>query len=477
MAAVAPIDEWTLIDTQGQEWHLQHNDPELWGVEGVKLCDDPKGFDGPVFTKIIQQHAGQEGGTDGGTRWDYIEGVFKVRLYHRTGRPKSVVESEWRQGWSPDETCMLKIHRPDEGTTRWLFVQLKERLKPETSRGKDRNLFPHHDMIMTVLALDPWWHSGTHETELETTTFVPDPSPNRVWDPGFDDLLTLWWTGGGWTKDTGVGHTAPGSARTTANGTRRILRAKSIPARGGQLWTELSAWVRWQSLTITGSGAAITLEVEAFNGGDSLGVTTVGNIVDPGTGGTWAQLKTTSFVTPPNTTNIRIQLAVESRVLLGTVWADDFIATSVLTYTATMTAPVWNPCDRDMYLRYELSAEVETIWEMPDYSFGSKSQGRPVVDAARTIRLKEIQNGQELNINTYPLEERIVADDATLQWARQNAVDWLYPVPAYTPPTTLTFKATVVDTSKPVGLIIFQDRKWSMPYGLQRAGIPEVPTP
>lgn len=471
MGAETTLWRITVVDINGTSWCIHSDNPYEMGAEGAKLCSDPKGFYDAPFKTIRNQTAYQEGATYGGTKWEPRDQTWKVRFYARNGASKMAIESRWRRGWSSEKPCRVIIEDIEGGTTRELLLQLESAPEFTPPTGRDPNLVPHIDVVMSTVSYWPFATSADQHIELETTTFVPDPSPNRIPDPGFSDLINLWWNMGGWTEDSGVGHTGNPSARTTGNGTRRILRTTSIAARSQQLWPELSCWVRWNTLT-TGAGAAITLEVEAFNGGESLGVTTVGNIVSPGTGGTWAQLKKTDYTTPVGTTVIKLQLAVESTVTAGTVWADDFVATSVLTYTATMTGTLWNPTDRKLYPFWTLSAHVPTIWTVPDYSFGDDFWDLAVEHADRMIALRQVNPGQDLTIDVYPRNERIAADDESLQWARQNGIDFLYAVPPYTPPTPFTVKATVVNTTQPVSALLKMRRNWSRPWGLVDPAIP-----
>jgi hypothetical protein len=462
----------TVYGTRGGEWVISGPDPMEVGEGGIKLASDPKGFYDAPFKTLRNSTAYQEGATYGGAKYEARDETWKIKVYSRPSRSKMSIESEWRRNWSPDKPCRVVIEDTEEGTTRELLLQLESAPELVTPlQGRDLNLAPTLDVVMSTVSYWPFATSADQHVELETSTFVPDPSPNRIPDPGFSDLINLWWNFGSWVKDTGVGHTANGSARVNANGTRRILRSTSIAARSSQLWPELSCWVQWGTLT-AGGGAAITLEVEAFNGGTSLGVTTVGNIMSPGTGGTWAQLKKTDYTTPVGTTVIKLQLAVEASVSAGQVWADDFVAASVTTYTATMNGTLWNPTDRKLYPFWTLSATVPTIWTVPDYSFGDDYWDLAVEHAERMVPLRQVNPGQDLTIDVYPRNERIGADDESLQWARQNGIDFLYAVPPYTPPTPFTVKATVVNTSEPVGALLKMRRNWSRPWGLIDPDIP-----
>ncbi|MBH0775022.1 phage tail protein [Nocardia bovistercoris] len=151
----------------------------------------------------------------------------------------------------------------------------------------------------------------------------------------------------------------------------------------------------------------------------------------------------------------------------GNPWWVESDVTGVWTSTISTTAPntsqsgtlrIANPTDQPMWLKWVCSAPGK--WTLPDYSWGADSG-----DAARTIILPVTTTGQDLTIDTDPMEEMIVAADRSQIWALMNGVSFLYPVPPYTAATDVTVSVT----GAPLGasVLVVQPRNWSRPWGLQ----------
>ncbi|MGZ9829942.1 phage tail protein [Tsukamurella ocularis] len=148
--------------------------------------------------------------------------------------------------------------------------------------------------------------------------------------------------------------------------------------------------------------------------------------------------------------------------------------TATTSNDASGTVTISNPTDQKLWLQWELTAPG--IWRLPDYSFGDNSKGWAVEHANRIIVLPSLGTGQHVNLDTYPDNERIDADDESLVWARMRAIEFLYPVPPYTAPIELPVRVT----NGPVGATarVRMRRRWSRPWGLQRTRLvdrsPEV---
>lgn len=457
----------TVIQPNGNTWCISSPNPFEMGAEGVTLCSDPKGFYDAPFKTLRNSTAYQEGATYGGAKYDARDQTWKVRFHKRGTESKMEIESRWRRGWSPSVPCIVRIEDIAEGTTRDLLLQLESTPEFVSPTGRDPGLMPHLDVIMSTVSYWPFATSEPQEQTWESTTFVPDPQPNKVTNPSFDANLTGW-DAPGWVRDPAPGHTGAASVTTTANGTTRSLTSNSVAANAGATWV-ITAWAKWSG--VTGSGAnVVRVEVEARNGGTVLDIIEVGTLALTASSD-WTQI-TDDVVLPANTANIKVRIVVPSGVTAGSVFIDDVTAYAPQTYTATGTVTVWNPTDRKLYPFWTLSAEVPTAWTVPDYSFGDDYWDLAVEHADRMVALRQVDPGQELTVDTYPRNERINADDESLQWARQNGIDFLYAVPPYTPPTELTIKATVVNTTQPVGAVLLMRRNWSRPWGLIDPAIP-----
>lgn len=117
---------------------------------------------------------------------------------------------------------------------------------------------------------------------------------------------------------------------------------------------------------------------------------------------------------------------------------------------------VENPTDQPMWLRWVCSAPGR--WTLPDFSWTVGEY------AARKVRLPLTTVGQDLTVDTDPMEEMIVSADGSQIWALMNGVSFMFPVPPYTPATELP----VTVESAPVGASVMcvQPRNWSRPWGL-----------
>ncbi|QIN93610.1 minor tail protein [Gordonia phage DumpsterDude] len=172
--------------------------------------------------------------------------------------------------------------------------------------------------------------------QLTLSQLTAQPSPNLLTGFGdFADGSTL--DGDGvWTWDGDVGKTTPGSARTTADGTPRVLTSEAIAVSAGQQ-LECSGWVRWQGAS--GSGACMQLLVVPYVGAAAQTPVVISNIVvPPGTVGVSSQSDLAgSYVVAANVTAVRVRLTAEAAMTAGTVWWDDV----VLRKTATSLPQQW----------------------------------------------------------------------------------------------------------------------------------------
>ncbi|WP_146251116.1 phage tail protein [Nocardia tenerifensis] len=119
---------------------------------------------------------------------------------------------------------------------------------------------------------------------------------------------------------------------------------------------------------------------------------------------------------------------------------------------------VANPTDQPMWLKWVCSAPGK--WTLPDFSWIAGDR-----DAARMVTLPLAARGQDLTVDTDPMEEMIVAADKSQFWALMNGVSFLYPVPPYTPSTSMPVKVTGAPTG--ASIMAVQQRNWSRPWGLQ----------
>lgn len=128
--------------------------------------------------------------------------------------------------------------------------------------------------------------------------------------------------------------------------------------------------------------------------------------------------------------------------------------------------PVSNPTDNDIWLRWRLQGNAR--WTIPDYSWGNNDFKRSLTDATKLIltpTLLPADGHGRVETNPESRRERM-STTANTQWqARWGGVDCLYPLPPYTPPTTLPVRVT--GAAAGVGIQCMQPRPWSRPWGLQ----------
>lgn len=135
-------------------------------------------------------------------------------------------------------------------------------------------------------------------------------------------------------------------------------------------------------------------------------------------------------------------------------WREQPHKQTVTADTASGTAyvDVSNPTDKDMWLRWVLSAGSR--WTLPDFDFAGGS---------RTVTMPTLFTSRDVLVDTHPLREQIVVVDWANAWEAMGGVQLLHPVPAYTPPTEVPVSWSGAGGS----LMLVQDRRWSRPWGLE----------
>lgn len=113
---------------------------------------------------------------------------------------------------------------------------------------------------------------------------------------------------------------------------------------------------------------------------------------------------------------------------------------------------VFNPTDKDMWLRWVLSPGSR--WTIPDFDFAG---------GTRTVTMPTAYTSRDVLIDTHPLREQIVVVGWANAWEAMGGVQFIHPVPAYTPPTSVPVSWSGSGGS----LMLVQDRRWSRPWGLE----------
>ncbi|MFX0581181.1 phage tail protein [Nocardia nepalensis] len=122
------------------------------------------------------------------------------------------------------------------------------------------------------------------------------------------------------------------------------------------------------------------------------------------------------------------------------------------------TVTIANPTDQPMWMKWVCSAPGK--WTLPDFSWIAGD-----ANANRMVTLPRTTLGQDLTVDTDPMEEMIVAADGSQIWALMNGVSFLYPVPAYTTPTSIP--VSVTGAAIGASVLVVAPRNWSRPWGLQ----------
>lgn len=121
---------------------------------------------------------------------------------------------------------------------------------------------------------------------------------------------------------------------------------------------------------------------------------------------------------------------------------------------------VSNPTDLDLWLKWTLTAPGK--WRVPDYCL-TADEGTSL--RTRRVITPNLTDGQHLTIDTYPRRETYISADGSNIAGRFAGIDFLYPVPPHTPPTTYTV------TYEGDGTGTFQCRQehnWLRPWGGRR---------
>lgn len=120
--------------------------------------------------------------------------------------------------------------------------------------------------------------------------------------------------------------------------------------------------------------------------------------------------------------------------------------------SGTATVDVWNPTDKEMWLRWV--AAPGSRWTIPDFDFRG---------GTRTVTLPTAYTSRDVLVDTHPLREQIVVPSWANAWEAMGGVTFVHPVPAYTPPTDVPVSWSGSGGS----LMLVQDRRWSRPWGLE----------
>lgn len=155
---------------------------------------------------------------------------------------------------------------------------------------------------------------------LLPASHVGKNEPNILANYTFESAITIE-TGGAWVWDGVEGRTAPGCAKTTANGTRKVLTSVEVKSDAGQS-LDFEGYVKWDGVTATGN--AFQLTAVTYTGESVVSETVIQSITNPAVSGGWTKLSGT-YVIPEGITAVRLRIVVTSTTTAGTVWFDDLL--------------------------------------------------------------------------------------------------------------------------------------------------------
>ena len=166
--------------------------------------------------------------------------------------------------------------------------------------------------------IEPW------RLPLIPLSHIGEASPNLLENGSFDGPNPIEETEG-WTLDTSVGRTSPGSARTFGNGTRRVLLSNVVLCTPEQKF-DIGGFVTWSMLTGGGTGA-FKLSAVAYDDTESVvEEKVIAQIDSPSGAQAWTALLG-QYTVPTGTTKIRVQVEVAATVTGGTINWDDLSVT------------------------------------------------------------------------------------------------------------------------------------------------------
>ncbi|WP_228002135.1 hypothetical protein [Nocardia australiensis] len=147
-------------------------------------------------------------------------------------------------------------------------------------------------------------------------------------------------------------------------------------------------------------------------------------------------------------------------------YADDWVKElEVTSSTWSTTFDIRNLGDIDVWPKYFLPAPG--TWTVSDKSFGQewKYQRKAGVDANRTAPpFPALLAGEDLDVDSDPDEELMVAANEAPVWARYNGNGLNYPIPGLTPATPWTISGTGLAAGS--GLTMTLPRRYSRPLGV-----------
>ncbi len=158
---------------------------------------------------------------------------------------------------------------------------------------------------------------------VQAATLVDD-NPNLIITGDFSDVDSVV-AEQGWTWSGAAGRNTVGCAVVTGNGTVQELLSNQIPVVGGQSHLDFSVWVRWDSITYTGT-QPIIMGITRYLNGVEVGSEDLAFITSPAATSTpWVELSYFNYAIPVGCDEVRMRFVADASLTGGTVYWDDAV--------------------------------------------------------------------------------------------------------------------------------------------------------
>lgn len=426
MATTEDLEMW-YDDLNGHIFHWSGGDSE--GAEGVTLAYDTLGtvfedmYESPI-TAIYNSTAFEIGGRYGGIREDMFEFALAFNVSSTDNLPWRVAESRFRKALSftTDGRIYCKIAGQ---STRYLTVRLMEKtqLKVITDPNKQR----YGLLLVKFVGAYPRWCEDDVTNDYVCTTDTT--APPSVSAP------------------TGLAVSTAVPTDLSGQLTPATYYYK-ITAVGGDGESTASSQV---SVVVSQPNSANTLTWTADAGADSY------HIYRSNTSGTETLMYGAGIVT--TWTDI-------GDVSPNGSTSPPSSNTSVKSEVGHVT--VMNPTNCEQWIKWVAQAgNAGIIWTLPDYSWNDDRFDRANDDDSRMIIMPALTSGENIVVDTdeMTMAGQVVSSIDTAVYLRMNGVQFLYPIPAYTPPTVVPVAVTGAQIGN--GVQVRCPLSWTRPWGLE----------
>lgn len=428
MATTEDLEIW-YDDMNGHIFHWSGGDME--GAEGVRLAFAGLGtmfedmYESPVEA-IYNSTAFEIGGRYGGLREDMFEFGLAFNVKPTDNLPWRVAESRFRKAlsYTRDGRIYCKIVGQ---STRYLTVRMQK----------------------------------TPKLKVSTSGTGTDPNKQRY------GLLMVYFVGAypRWCEDDRV---STYTATTDTTGLATPVAVTPTTATTGGTLAAATYYYKVTALNATGETPGSNQVSKVTTGSTSTTTTTWGAI----TGATGYKIyRSTS-------SGAEHYLATVGAV---TTYTDTGASTTgvVCPTVDTTRGPeigsliVSNPTNCEQWLKFVAQAgNAGIVWTLPDYSWGDTrfdtvATKHSVLDATRMIIMPPLILSEHIVVDTdeMTIAGQVVSDLDTEVYLRMNGVEFLYPIPPYTQPTTMPISVTGAQAGNLVEVRC--PLSWSRPWGLE----------